>query len=125
MAVAVARSFAGNQAADKAAGAAMTKMPVNPFKIEQACEVYKNIVSSDHVNTREIAPTVIRPQDNNDANRNPNRSSSQHMGPTPTMKAIVPQFPIIATVLASQCSGYAYRTPRSIGPYEFQMIHYG
>ena len=123
MAVAVARSLAGNQAADRAAGAAMTRIPVNPFKIEQACEVYKKINSSLYVKTLEIAPIVISPQDRIEANRNPVLSRIQHMGPTPTMKAMVPQFPIIATVLAFQCSGYAYRTPLSIGPYVFHIIH--
>ena len=86
-----------------------------PFKIEQACDVYKNIVSLDQVNTLAMDPIVISPQDNNEANRRPFLLRIQHMGPTPIINAIVPQFPINATVLASQL-GYAYRTPLSMGP---------
>ena len=73
-----------------------------PFNIEQACDVYKNIVSFDQVNTLAIDPIVISPQDNKDANLRPFRFKIQHIGPTPTIKAIVPQFPIIATVFAFQ-----------------------
>ena len=73
------------------------------------------MVSSDQVNTLAMDPIVMSPHDNKEANRRPFQLSIQHMGPTPTINAIVPQFPIIATVLAFQL-GYAYRTPLSIGP---------
>ena len=118
----MALSFAGNQAAERAAGAAITRIPVIPFKIEHALAVYKNISSSWYVNILAKVPAVIRPHDNKDANLRLVLLSIQHIGPTPRMNNIVPQLACIATVSAFQL-GYAYRTPLSIGPNVFQTTH--
>ena len=102
MAVAVARSLIGNQAEDSAAGADITIIPVIPFMIEQKWAVYVKAVGLVLVNTREIVPAAIHPQDKSVVNPSPAFSKVQQIGPTKRMKTIVPQFACIATVDPSQ-----------------------
>ena len=66
--MAIPRSCRGNHAEVSAGGAAMTTTLVIPFKIEQKCAEYKNMVELDQVKILVIVPIVINPHDNIDVN---------------------------------------------------------
>ena len=102
MAVAVARSLTGNQEEDNAAGADITIIPVIPFMIEQKWAVYVKTVGLVLVNTLEIVPAAINPQDKSVVNLSPAFSRVQQIGPTKIMETIETQLACIATVDPSQ-----------------------
>ena len=81
------------------------------------------MVGSDHVKSLATVPIVINELDIRAVNLNPFRFWIQQIGPTASIKEIVPQLAINATTSALQ-SGYAYRTPRWIGPKVFHTKHF-
>ena len=81
------------------------------------------MVGSDHVKSLATVPMVINELDIRAVNLNPLRFWIQQIGPTASINEIVPQLAINATTSALQ-SGYAYRTPRWIGPKVFHTKHF-